>query len=65
MGLDPFAPEDASVDLDSDGLSNLAEFLRRSHPRKQDVVPVIDANTPGIHNKFPVSGRRRILPARP
>ncbi|MBI4394299.1 MAG: DUF4129 domain-containing protein [Euryarchaeota archaeon] len=34
--LDPLSPGDASADLDSDGLTNLQEFLAFSDPRSKD-----------------------------
>jgi hypothetical protein len=35
-GLDPTNPEDASFDLDNDGLTNLDEFLLLTNPTKKD-----------------------------
>jgi CotH kinase protein/Chitobiase/beta-hexosaminidase C-terminal domain len=62
MGMDPFNTEDAAADPDGDGRSNLEEYLGRSDPRRPDAGGVFDANPPGIHSKFTIPARRRILP---
>jgi len=40
-GLDPLTSEDAAADSDSDGVSNLNEFINGSNPQEDDYAPVI------------------------
>lgn len=41
LGLDPFDPSDATLDLDGDGLTNLQEYQQGSDILVDDVAPVL------------------------
>lgn len=61
-GFDPGNPDDALADPDGDGVSNVDEFLRHTHPRTADAAKVSDSG-PSIHTRFALHQRRRLAPA--